>query len=90
MKFIKRYAGLFRNNNKDYGYKHILSLYKEGKSISVRDEFDNDVTKETLAISILGTSVITETIANLISDEDLDDIIYAGGYENWNNRRMRE
>ena len=90
MKLTKKIEGVFRHGSKEYGFKHILDFYKEGKSISISDEYDNDITKETLAIAIFGYRANTSDLSSIISDEDLDDIIHAGGYENWNNRRRRQ
>ncbi len=90
MKFLKKSEGLFINAGERYKFKDILHYYKSGVEIQVIDEYDNDITKETLAIAIFGYQTLTENVAKFIPNEDLDNIIFAGGYENWNNRRLRE
>ena len=90
MKLIKKGEGVFLHGKKEYGLKHIIDFYKQGKQLAIRDEFDNDITKESLAVAIFGYRTTTSQIAEFIDAEHLDDIIHAGGYENWNNRRRRE
>lgn len=89
MKLIEKYRGRFRHGMKEFGYKHLLELYKTGTSFSIRNEHDVDVTKESLIVAIFGEIVPVDYVASIISNEDVDDIIHAGGYDNWTQRRRK-
>ncbi|HEY5688544.1 MAG TPA: hypothetical protein VIS27_09600 [Yeosuana sp.] len=70
-----------------YNAKALIDFFKDGKELEIEDEHGNDVTAEFFSIAAFGYIVPASIVATLVEQELLEDMVWAGGYENWNIRK---
>lgn len=88
MKFYQTGPLRFEKGNGVYSAKQIIEFFKEGNDIEIEDEHGQDVTKEFMLIEAFGYMVPLDYVAKIIDQEELENILWAGGYENWNIRQL--
>lgn len=82
---------IFSNGFQEFNKKQIVELFKQGKDLEIYDVNDIEITREylvTIAFGVQTNNHLIDYISLTIDDEDLEDIIMCGGYENWKLRRV--
>lgn len=88
MKFTQTGPCRFERGGKPHSLKQVIELYKEGRNLSIIDEYGNNVTKEVLAQYAFNGMVPLSYVAEIIDEGELDDMVHCGGYDNWALRRV--
>ena len=87
MKFTQTGPCRFERGGKPHSLKQVVEAYKTGASVTVIDEHGNNVTKEVLVQSVFNGMVPLSYVAKVIDENELDDMVHCGGYDNWRIRR---
>lgn len=72
--------------------KNIIEYYKMGYTLEILDYDGYNITKEFLvsrAFNLSNKEEILDFITEKITDEELESIIFAGGYESFRIRKLR-
>lgn len=81
----------YSNGFQEFNKKQIIDLFKDGHELIIKDHDGYDITRQFLIIAAFGNknnNNLIDYINLTIDDEELEDIIMCGGYENWKLRRV--
>lgn len=92
MKLIKYSKGFYVSEDESIKLRgrEFIDKYKQHENVIILDDNGIDITKEELLLYVMGSLTnkqLINFIAEKISDDELHDMIYAGGFENWATRR---
>lgn len=71
-------------------FKSIINAYKRGEEIFIENDCGVDITTAEIVKYIFSGVVDWDYFSSLIDENDLDSMIFAGSFENWNIRRLQK
>ena len=67
-----------------------MDAYKRGEEVIIADDFGSDISKSEILKYLFNGIIDWDFVAEIIDEDALDSMIFAGSYETWNTRRLQK